>query len=64
FGEIFRMLSYEEVGRRAMLSRAFAGVSESGLLLFALPGSSNACQLAVQKLSIPELPHLIAERQK
>ncbi|EHL2647934.1 molybdenum cofactor biosynthesis protein, partial [Listeria monocytogenes] len=53
-----------EVGSRAMVSRAFAGFSESGLLLFALPGSSNACQLAVQKLIIPELPHLIAERQK
>ncbi|EBD1472725.1 MogA/MoaB family molybdenum cofactor biosynthesis protein [Listeria monocytogenes] len=64
FGEIFRMLSYEEVGSRAMVSRAFAGFSENGLLIFALPGSSNACQLAMQKLIIPELPHLIAERQK
>ncbi|EPM8373849.1 MogA/MoaB family molybdenum cofactor biosynthesis protein [Listeria monocytogenes] len=64
FGEIFRMLSYEEVGSRTMVSRAFAGFSENGLLLFALPGSSNACQLAMQKLIVPELPHLIAERQK
>ncbi|EAA0094147.1 molybdenum cofactor biosynthesis protein MoaB [Listeria innocua] len=64
FGEIFRMLSYEEVGSRAMVSRAFAGFSESGLLIFALPGSSNASRLATEKLIIPELPHLIAERQK
>ncbi|MBF2469714.1 molybdenum cofactor biosynthesis protein MoaB [Listeria welshimeri] len=64
FGEIFRMLSYEEVGSRAMVSRAFAGFSENGLLIFALPGSSNACKLAMEKLIIPELPHLIAERQK
>ncbi|EAD5842372.1 TPA: MogA/MoaB family molybdenum cofactor biosynthesis protein [Listeria innocua] len=64
FGEIFRMLSYEEVGSRAMVSRAFAGFSKSGLLIFALPGSSNASRLATEKLIIPELPHLIAERQK
>ncbi|MHC5407796.1 MogA/MoaB family molybdenum cofactor biosynthesis protein [Listeria seeligeri] len=64
FGEIFRMLSYAEVGSRAMVSRAFAGFSENGLLVFALPGSTNACRLAMEKLIVPELPHLIAERQK
>ncbi|PZF90377.1 molybdenum cofactor biosynthesis protein [Listeria ivanovii] len=64
FGELFRMLSYEEIGSRAMVSRAFAGFSQSGLLVFALPGSTNACRLAMERLIIPELPHLIAERQK
>lgn len=64
FGELFRMLSYEDVGSRAMVSRAFAGFTENGLLMFALPGSTNACRLAMESLIIPELPHLVAEREK
>jgi molybdenum cofactor biosynthesis protein B len=60
FGELFRMLSYAEVGAAAMLSRAQAGVVK-GRLLFSLPGSPNACRLALEKLILPELGHLIRE---
>ena len=60
FGELFRMLSYEEVGAAAMLSRAQGGVIQ-GRVLFSLPGSPNACRLALEKLIIPELPHLLRE---
>lgn len=58
FGEIFRSLSYAEIGSRAMASRAIAGVY-SGKLIFSLPGSSNAVKLAVEKLILPELVHLV-----
>src|SRR5579875_1378186 len=57
FGELFRMLSYQEVGPAAFLSRAVAGVSE-GKLLVALPGAPNACKLAMEKLLLPELGHI------
>jgi molybdenum cofactor biosynthesis protein B len=62
FGELFRMLSYDEIGSRAMASRAIAGVCES-TLLFSLPGSSNAVQLAMEKLILPELTHLTRQLQ-
>lgn len=57
FGELFRMLSYEQVGSRAMASRAIAGVYRQRLI-FALPGSLNAIALALEKLILPELIHL------
>jgi molybdenum cofactor biosynthesis protein B len=60
FGELFRMLSYEEIGAAAMLSRAQAGVVR-GRIVFSLPGSPNACRLALEKLILPELGHLIRE---
>jgi molybdenum cofactor biosynthesis protein B len=60
FGELFRMLSYQEVGAAAMLSRAQAGVRQ-GRIIFSLPGSPNACRLALEKLIIPELGHLVRE---
>ncbi len=60
FGEIFRVLSFEEVGAAAMLSRAFAGVM-GRTLLFVLPGSTNAVKLAMEKLIVPELGHLVRE---
>jgi len=60
FGELFRMLSYQEIGAAAMLSRAQGGVVQ-GRVVFSLPGSPNACRLALEKLIIPELPHLIRE---
>lgn len=63
FGELFRMLSWEEVGPAAMLSRAVAGLSGE-TLLFTLPGSTNAVGLAMSKLIIPEMPHLIWERAR
>ena len=58
FGELFRTLSYQEIGAAAMLSRAFAGRIGS-TLIFCLPGSTNAVRLAVEKLLVPELPHLV-----
>lgn len=60
FGEVFRMLSWEEVGPATMLSRAFAGVI-GGTLLFVLPGSTDAVRLAMEKLIVPELGHLVRE---
>ncbi len=63
FGELFRMLSWDEVQAAAMLSRAVAGLADQ-TLLFALPGSTNAVRLAMQKLIVPELPHLVWERKR
>ena len=60
FGELFRMLSYEEIGAAAMLSRAVAGVL-GGRLVVAMPGSTNAVRLAMTKLIVPELGHLAYE---
>lgn len=60
FGEIFRMLSYQEVGAAAMLSRAIGGVYNNKVV-FAMPGSSNAVKTAVEKLIIPEVNHLAWE---
>ena len=63
FGELFRALSYEEIGSAAMLSRAAAGIV-SGRPLFSLPGSSAAVTLGLEKLILPELAHLLAELSK
>lgn len=63
FGELFRMLSWQEIGAAAMLSRAVAGSSGS-TAIFALPGSSNAVKLAMEKLIGPELGHVIHELRK
>lgn len=60
FGEIFRMLSYEQVGSAAMLSRATAGVYR-GTVVISTPGSPKAVQLAWEKLIAPELQHLAWE---
>ena len=60
FGELFRMLSYQEVGSAAMMSRAVAGIWR-GCAVFSLPGSTAAVRLAWQKLIAPELPHLARE---
>ncbi|MBD2461761.1 MogA/MoaB family molybdenum cofactor biosynthesis protein [Oscillatoria sp. FACHB-1407] len=57
FGELFRWLSYQEIGSRAMASRAIAGVCRAKLI-FSLPGSTNAVRLATEKLILPELVHL------
>jgi len=58
FGELFRMLSYQEVVSAAMLSRALAGTYR-GKLIFCLPGSPEACALAVKALIVPELGHAV-----
>lgn len=63
FGELFRMLSWDQVGPAAMLTRAIGGlVGET--LVFVLPGSNNAVTLAMTQLIGPELPHLIWERRR
>jgi molybdenum cofactor biosynthesis protein B len=63
FGELFRLLSYEQVGSAAMLSRAVGGIA-SGKLLFCLPGSPRAVVLALERLILPELGHLLSELRK
>ena len=63
FGELFRMLSWEEIGSAAMLSRAIAGLAGS-CFLFSMPGSPAAVRLALEKLILPELPHLLWERRR
>jgi molybdopterin adenylyltransferase len=63
FGEIFRMLSYPEIGSAAMLSRAVAGVY-AGKILFSTPGSHNAVRLAWERLIAPEILHLVWESQR
>ena len=60
FGEIFRMLSFEEIGAAAILSRACAGTC-GGAIVVALPGSENAVRLAATRLLVPELAHMVAE---
>lgn len=60
FGELFRMLSYQEIGAAAMLSRATAGLYR-GAVVISLPGSPDAVRLALDALIIPELPHLVWE---
>jgi molybdenum cofactor biosynthesis protein B len=60
FGELFRMLSYEEIKSAAMMSRAIAGVVR-GTVVFALPGSTKAVALAMDKLIAPELGHIIEQ---
>jgi molybdenum cofactor biosynthesis protein B len=57
FGELFRMLSYQEIGSAAFLSRAVAGTAH-GRIVVALPGSPAACRLAMEKLLMPELGHI------
>lgn len=58
FGELFRSLSYQEIGTAAMLSRAVAGTLRS-TIVFAMPGSTGACELAIDRLVLPELSHIV-----
>ncbi len=60
FGEIFRQLSYAQIGSRAIASRAIAGIHQKSLI-FSLPGSIAAVQLAMHSLILPELPHLVKQ---
>ncbi|MEQ9000308.1 MAG: MogA/MoaB family molybdenum cofactor biosynthesis protein [Coleofasciculus sp. B1-GNL1-01] len=60
FGEVFRWLSYQEIGSRAIASRAVAGVYRRKLI-FSLPGSTAAVTLAMEKLILPELIHLVTQ---
>lgn len=70
FGELFRMLSYEQVKAAAMMSRAVAGlvirepVRGGDTFIFAMPGSPNAVETAMSKLIAPQLAHMVWERRK
>ena len=63
FGELFRMLSYTEIGPAAMLTRACAGVAQ-GRIVFAMPGSEAAVRMAMRKLILRELGHLVRESSR
>ncbi len=63
FGELFRSLSFAEIGPAAMLSRATAGTI-GGMIVFALPGSPAGVRLALDRLIIPELPHLVSQLRR
>jgi molybdenum cofactor biosynthesis protein B len=63
FGEVFRMLSYEEIGAAAIMSRAVAGAVGTKFVA-SLPGSRNAVRLAMEKLLVPEIAHVVFELRK
>ena len=63
FGELFRMLSFQEIGAAAMLSRALAGTAK-GKAIFVLPGSEHGVRLAMTKLILPELGHVLQQLSK
>jgi molybdenum cofactor biosynthesis protein B len=58
FGEIFRAISYDEIGSAAVMTRALAGVVQ-GKAVFCIPGSPNAVRLCLEKLILPEIGHII-----
>ena len=60
FGEVFRALSFEEIGPASILSRAFAGVTKTGVVIFALPGSPEGVTLALERIILPELKHIVS----
>ena len=62
FGELFRFLSYQEIGSAAIMSRAVAG-SAKGKILISLPGSRGAVDLAMRRLVLPELGHMVSQLQ-
>jgi len=59
FGELFRKLSYDEIGSAAIMTRALAGVTDHGKALFCIPGSLQAVKLVLTKLILPETGHII-----
>ncbi|WP_165068604.1 MogA/MoaB family molybdenum cofactor biosynthesis protein [Paludisphaera rhizosphaerae] len=63
YGELFRMLSYEQIGPACMLSRAVGGLMDRTVILV-MPGSRAAVELAMTKIILPELPHLVREARK
>lgn len=63
FGELFRMLSFQEIGAAAMMSRAIAGTA-SRKAIFVLPGSEHAVRLAMTRLILPELGHVVQQLRK
>ena len=63
FGELFRMLSYADIGPAAMMSRAVAGLV-AGRIVISLPGSEGAVRLAMERLVIPEIGHLVQQARR
>ena len=63
YGELFRMLSYAEIGPACLLSRAIGGLMGE-LAVLVMPGSRAAVELAMTKIILPELPHIAAEARK
>jgi molybdenum cofactor biosynthesis protein B len=63
FGEIFRLLSFQEIGAAAVLSRALAGTS-GGKVVYVLPGSSGAVRLGMERLIVPELAHVVGQLRR
>ena len=63
YGELFRMLSYAEIGPACMLSRAVGGLI-GGVVILVMPGSRAAVELAMTKIILPELPHIVREASK
>jgi len=63
FGELFRVLSFQEIGAAALLSRAAAGTT-GGKVVFVLPGSSGAVKLGMERLIVPELAHLVGQLRR
>ncbi len=59
FGELFRKLSFDEVGSAAVLTRALAGVADQGKAVFCIPGSPQAVRLVLEKLILPEVGHIL-----
>jgi len=59
FGELFRKLSFDEVGSAAVLTRALAGVADQGKAIFCIPGSPQAARLILEKLILPEVGHIL-----
>ena len=59
FGELFRKLSYDEIGSAAIMTRALAGVTDQGKALFCIPGSPQAVKLAITQLILPETGHIL-----
>ena len=63
FGELFRSLTYEEIGTPSIMSRALGGVA-GGKIIFCLPGSTGAAKLAMAKIILPEIGHLLWEARR
>jgi molybdenum cofactor biosynthesis protein B len=63
FGELFRMISYEQIGAAAMMSRATAGLARKRIIV-SLPGSEAAVRLAMEKLLVPELTHMVQQARR
>jgi molybdenum cofactor biosynthesis protein B len=59
FGELFRKLSFDEIGSAAIMTRALAGVTDQGKVVFCIPGSPQAVKLVMEKLILPETGHIL-----